>query len=248
MSLSRVFLLGVPLDPVTREEAVVRLLDMLAGDTQHHVMTPNNEMLVTAHSHAAFRAVLRSTALNLPDSTGLLLAARLTGQQLPERVTGADTVAALCARLPAQHSVFLLGAQPGVAEKAAAALQDHSPKLVIAGTYAGSPAPHEVEAIIQKINASDARLLLVAYGAPSQDLWIAQYMHRLPAVRVAIGVGGTFDFLAGTAKRAPRWMRKAGLEWCWRFVQQPSRWKRMWNAVIVFPLLVLRYGKGITDQ
>ncbi len=200
-------------------------------------------MLVAASRDARFAAVLRATALNLPDSTGLLWAARKTGQRLPERVTGVDTVERLCAGLGPETPVFLLGAAEGVAEKAADALRAKNPRLAVAGTLSGSPSAAEAAGIVDAINRSGARLLLVAFGAPAQDLWIARHAASLSSVRVAMGVGGTFDFLAGVRKRAPKWMRSIGLEWLWRFIRQPSRAGRMWNAVVVFPWLVIRYGK-----
>lgn len=202
-------------------------------------MTPNNEMLVEASRNPDFKNLLNRSALNLPDSQGLLLAARLTGQTLPERVTGVDTVIALCSELDASHPVFLLGAGEGVAEKAAEALRSKNPKLKIVGTFSGNPRPEYSDEIINGINAAQPHLLLVAFGAPKQDFWIDEHVPKLSSVRVAMGVGGTFDFLAGIQKRAPAFMQKAGFEWLWRFMQEPSRYKRIWNAVIVFPLLVL---------
>ncbi len=242
-SAASVTLLGVTIDAVTVPQALGRLREFLASGTAHHVVTPNNEMLVASVRNPAFRAVLNAAALRLPDSTGLLLAAGCTGQRLAGRVTGVDTVTTLCATLDSDTPVFLLGAQPGVAERAAAAIQATNPRLTIAGTHAGSPKPEDAAAIIAKINDSGARLLLVAFGAPAQDLWIAEHLSALSSVRVAMGVGGTFDFLAGERSRAPSILRRFGLEWVWRLLQQPSRWKRIWTAVITFPLLVLRYGK-----
>lgn len=237
--MERVFILGVPVDPVTMPEALDRLRAMLAGAAQCHVMTPNNEMLVEAHRNEPFRALLNRTALNLPDSTGLLWAAKWTGQTLPSRVTGVDTVRELCASLDKNVGVFFLGAAPGVAEAAAAVLKVENPRLNVAGTYAGSPRPDDAKGIVDRVNASGASLLFVAYGAPAQDRWIDEHLKEMPAVKVAMGIGGTFDFIAGTKKRAPSWMRSAGLEWVYRFVQEPSRWKRMWKAVITFPSLVI---------
>lgn len=231
----------MPIDPVTAAEAVARIRSLLAGAAQSHVMTPNNEMLVEAHGNERFRSLLNRTALNIPDSTGLLWGATWTGQSLPERATGVDTVQALCREL-GDEGVFLLGAAPGVAERAAAALRAANPRLRIAGTHAGTPRPEDAKGIIDLVNASGASLLLVAYGSPKQDFWIDEHLKDMPGVKVAMGVGGTFDFLAGTRKRAPSWMRSLGLEWCYRFVQEPSRWKRMWNAVVVFPLLVVTHA------
>lgn len=212
---------------------------MLAAPRQHHVMTPNNEMIVEAQKNHPFRQVLAKSDLNLPDSQGLLFAARRTHQHLPERVTGVDTVQALCKSLNEHHPVFLLGAAPGVAEKAAWALHCNNPRINIAGTMSGSPQAGDAETIIREINEAKPHLLLVSFGAPQQDLWIHKHLAQMPSVRVAMGVGGTFDFIAGVKKRAPLFIQRIGLEWLWRFAQEPSRWKRMWRAVVVFPFLVL---------
>lgn len=206
-------------------------------------MTPNNEMLVETARREDFRQLLNSTDLNIPDSTGLLWMARLTGQKLPERVTGVDTVTALCASLTEETPVFLLGAKPGIAEAAAAALLIKNPHLKIVGCFAGSPRTEDAPAVLGIIRAAAPHLLLVAFGAPAQDLWIAKHLKELPSVRVAMGIGGTFDFLAGKVKRAPAFMRSLGLEWLWRLIREPKRIGRIWRAVVVFPLLVLCYGK-----
>ena len=211
-------------------------------------MTPNNEMLVEAVRNEPFRNLLSRTALNLPDSTGLLFAARSTGQVLPMRVTGVDTVERVCASLDASCPVFLLGGAPGVAGTAADALRAKNPALVVAGTFAGSPREEDASAIVELINRSGAHLLLVAYGAPAQDLWIANHLPSMPSVRVAMGVGGTFDFLAGVQKRAPHMVRRLGLEWIWRVVRQPSRLPRIIRATVLFPLLVLRHGRSLRAE
>lgn len=242
--MPRVVLLGVPLDPVTPEEAVACIKRYLAEEKQYHVMTPNSEMLVEASRNPAFRALLNDTSLNIPDSAGLLWMAKLTGQSLPERVTGVDTVSALCRELTEEHPVFLLGAAPGVAELAAEKLKAMNPRLKIAGCLSGSPREEDAQTIIEKIRAVSPHLLLVAYGAPTQDQWIQRHIRDLPSVRVAMGIGGTFDFLAGTRKRAPVFLQKTGLEWMWRLFREPKRIGRIWNAVVIFPLLVVQYGRG----
>jgi N-acetylglucosaminyldiphosphoundecaprenol N-acetyl-beta-D-mannosaminyltransferase len=240
----RVSLLGVRIDAVTPQSAVEELWRFLEEPAQRHVATPNNEMLVAAARLPSLAAVFNHTALNLPDSTGLLLAARLTGQFLPARVPGVDTVERLCSELTENHSVFLLGAAPGVAERAATIMRNRNRRLRIAGTFAGSPSSDDAGGIIRLINDSGAHLLLVAYGAPAQDVWIADHLAAMPGVRVAMGVGGTFDFIAGTVRRAPRFVRALGLEWAWRLFLQPKRWRRILNATVVFPYLVLRYGRN----
>jgi N-acetylglucosaminyldiphosphoundecaprenol N-acetyl-beta-D-mannosaminyltransferase len=239
----RVMLLGIPVDAVTMDQAVGKILRFLEGHRQHQVITPNNEMLVEAARNAAFRHVLHDASLNIPDSTGLLFLAKFTKQKLPQRVTGTDTMQKLCQILTPEAPVFLLGAKPGVAERAAEILKSRNPRLRIAGTYAGSPRDADARDIIARINAVNPAVLFVAYGAPAQELWIARHLSSLTSVKVAMGVGGAFDFVAGMQKRAPSWMRTIGLEWLWRLIREPRRFKRIWNAVAVFPMLGLRYGK-----
>lgn len=109
--------------------------------------------------------------------------------------------------------------------------------------HEGSPREVDAQEIVDRVNASGAKLLLVAYGAPTQDLWIAKHLSQMPTVRVAMGVGGTFDFLSGNVQRAPRFMRSIGMEWLWRVILQPWRIKRIWTAVVTFPVLVLTSKK-----
>lgn len=229
--------LGVGIDVLTLDEAVSRMLGFLEGKEAKHVVTPNNEMLVEACRNPAFRKVLDNADLAIPDSTGVAWACKT------QRVPGVDAFTALCRALPAQHSVFLLGGAEGVAEKAAETLTKLNSSLRIAGTHAGSPRREEAHEIVDLINKVAPSLLLVAYGAPAQDLWIAEHLHLMPSVRVAAGVGGTLDFLAGTKKRAPALLRSAGLEWLWRLCIEPSRLPRILRATVVFPFLVLFRSK-----
>ncbi len=248
MDRDRVVLLGVPIDAVTSDEAVEALMGFLKSGHlarffhvggQYHVMTPNSEMLVEASRNEEFKKLLNQSSLNLPDGVGLLMMAKMTGQHLPERVTGVDTVARLCEKLPERHSVFLLGAGKGVAERAAKVIKKTNPELTIAGTFSGSPCDEDAPDIVARIRKVKPHVLFVAFGAPAQDLWIHKYLKELPSVRVAMGVGGTFDLLAGKQKRAPKWMCKVGLEWLARLIRQPKRFRRIFNAVVVFPLLVM---------
>ena len=237
--MQRVRILGVPLDPVTQDEAVARISQMLSDGGKHHVMTPNNEMIVKAQSVPVFKSLLQTSELSLPDSTGLLWAAARTGQHLPERVTGVDTVKRILLTCSDQTPVFFLGGRKGVGQRALEAMQKENPRLR-GEAFEGTPSEEDAAEIINKINDSEAILLLVAYGAPKQDWWINQHLLNLTSVKVAMGIGGTFDFLSGSIKRAPQCMQRARLEWLWRLIQQPSRIGRIYTAVIRFPLLVLR--------
>ena len=152
----------------------------------------------------------------------------MMGTPLPERVAGSALVYRL-AEQAAQYGwrLFLLGAAPGVADEAAARFQDLYPDLEIAGTYAGSPDMAQNTSIVTFINQSKADLLFVAYGAPNQDKWIARNQEALSTVRLALGVGGSLDFVTGRSQRAPEWVQNLGLEWLYRLIKEPWRWRRM---------------------
>lgn len=159
---------------------------------------------------------------------------------LRERVTGVDLMDQICKKaVNNKIRIFLLGAAEGVAEKVKKILEEKYLGLHIIDTYAGSPEEKFEKEIIKKINSSEAHILFVAYGAPTQELWIDRNLGKIPEVKVAIGVGGAFDFIANIHKRAPKWMQKLGIEWLYRLFQQPSRLKRIYNATIKFPRLVL---------
>jgi N-acetylglucosaminyldiphosphoundecaprenol N-acetyl-beta-D-mannosaminyltransferase len=224
----RLHILGVPVDAVTFDGLLESIAHWIAnGDRLYQVCTISPEFVMIAQDDPDFRQVLRSADLCVADGIGLLFAARYLGRPLPQRVTGSDSVPLIAQRAAqAGWKLFLLGAAPGVAEQAAQALVESYPGLHIAGTYAGSPSRGEEDAIIERINDSGADILFAAYGAPRQDQWIARNRERLK-VHVAMGVGGTFDFIAGVVPRAPLWMRRLALEWLYRLYQQPWRWRRM---------------------
>ncbi|HUV73516.1 MAG TPA: WecB/TagA/CpsF family glycosyltransferase [Anaerolineae bacterium] len=236
---SQVHILGIRVDDVTYDEALARIEEFIADGRPHQVTTVNPEFIMTAQGDPSFAHILNRAHLNLPDGQGLIWAASLLGVSLRERVTGVDTVVRL-AQLSAEkgYSIFLLGAGEGVATAAAQELQRRFPRLEIAGTYAGSPAPEEDDRITERIRCANPHLLLVAYGAPHQEKWISRNMGRV-AVPVSMGVGGAFDFVSGAATRAPNWVQRLGLEWLYRLAHQPRRWRRM-LALPRFGLLVLR--------
>lgn len=242
--MTRVTQLGVPIDTVGAAEAKERILQFLCGDGHYHVMTPNAEMIVESARDASFRRVLQRSALNLPDGVGLRMMGKLFRQNIPERVTGVDMVENVCREICEDVPVFLLGGGENVARRSSLVLQERNPRLRVVGTYSGSPRDEEAEEIIHRINDTKPHLLLVAFGSPQQDIWIAKYLKDMPSVRVAMGVGGTFDFFSGIQKRAPKFVQHIGFEWLWRVIHEPRRIKRIWNAVMVYPWLVLRYGEN----
>lgn len=225
---ARLRVLSVPVNAITYAAwlgAIDRWIS--EGGGTRHVCTVNPEFIMIAQNDAIFFAILQRAAICVPDGVGLLWASRLLGAPLPERVTGSDGVPYI-ARHAAERGwkLFFLGAAPGVAEKAAEILQARCPGLIVAGTYGGSPSANEEDRIVQLVNDSGADILFVAYGAPEQDKWIARNLPRLQ-VSMAMGVGGSLDFIAGLVPRAPEWMRQRGLEWLYRLLRQPWRWRRM---------------------
>jgi N-acetylglucosaminyldiphosphoundecaprenol N-acetyl-beta-D-mannosaminyltransferase len=227
-STPAVTIVGIPVHAITFEGLLAQIGEWVrAGDRAHHICTVNPEFVMVAQQDPIFRAILLRSDLNVADGVGLLWAAKRLGRALPERVTGSDGVPLIAERAAREGwRVFFLGAAEGVAERAAAVLTARHPALRVAGVYAGSPRPDEEDAIVERVNASGADVLFVAYGAPVQDQWIARNLPRL-RVAMAMGVGGSFDFIAGIVPRAPIWMRRAGLEWLFRLVRQPWRARRM---------------------
>ncbi|MBX6772083.1 MAG: WecB/TagA/CpsF family glycosyltransferase [Chloroflexi bacterium] len=220
-------ILGVRVDDVTLDEAVAICRSCIRSGEPHRVVTPNAEFVMAARRRPDFRALLNSSTLAIPDGAGLLLAGWLLGTPLREQVAGtdlADALAGLCAR--EGYRLFLLGAAPGVADDAARRLAIRYPGLAVAGTYPGSPDPRSDPETRDRIRAAGrVDVLLVAYGAERQEGWIARNQAAL-GIPLAIGVGGALDFLSGRVPRAPRLVRRAGLDWLFRLIIQPWRWRR----------------------
>ncbi len=220
-------ILGVRVDDVTLDETLDVVEDFIASGGPHAVVTTNTEFVMAAQRDEEFRSILNAADLSIPDGVGLIWGLRLLGTRIREHVRGTDTVERLMERAAAKgYSVFLLGAAEGVAAAAADKLKERYPQLRVAGAYAGSPDIKFDDRIVEIIrNAGHIDILLVAYGAPAQEKWIARNLPRLD-ISVAIGVGGVFDFISGRAKRAPLWVRRLELEWLYRLLHQPWRWRR----------------------
>jgi N-acetylglucosaminyldiphosphoundecaprenol N-acetyl-beta-D-mannosaminyltransferase len=223
-------------------EAALHRIGRLVDEGGHHrVATVNPEYVMRAQKDREFARVLASADLCLADGTGVVWALRRQGCSLPRPVAGTDLVpplAALCARRGLR--LFLLGAGPGVAASLADELRSRHPALEVAA-HAGSPDPADDDETLRLVREHRTQVLLVAYGAPKQELWIDRLKDRL-GVSMAIGVGGAFDYLTGRVPRAPAWMREAGLEWLHRLARQPWRIRRM--AVLpVYAIKVLSAPK-----
>ena len=218
--------LGVRVDCVTAPKALDRCAQLLGTEGHHQVVTLNPEFVMYAQHDASFRTLVRETNLVVPDGAGIVWALRRQGAANVERVTGIDLMQELCIlAAQMQVSVFLLGAAAGIAAQAAATLQEQIPGLVIAGTAVGTPDPTQAPGLCAQILDSGAGMLFVAFGCPAQDFWIQKYQ-RESGARLAMGVGGSFDYISGKVARAPLWMRRVNLEWCYRLLRQPWRWRR----------------------
>jgi len=261
--------LGIPVDNLSLQDAVDRIAAMTKdhnGKT-HLVSTLNVDFLVNSLGYAFTRPrhpellnVLRSSDMVTADGFPITWLSKIVGKPLKQRVTGSDLTPALATRAAEEGlSLFLLGGAEGVAAAAANCLQLANPKLKIAGTsapFVNTEGPAlkgfatDDQALLKNINSSGADILLVGLGNPKQELWFNRNRHKLQ-VPVAIGVGGTFEFITGTVKRAPRWMQKSNLEWLFRITQDPSRLWRRYAAgmiklgVLAAPLIYYRAKESL---
>ncbi len=243
----RVKILGVPVDMIDREQAMDRFKTMFPEPGLTMVVTPNSEIVLNASEDPQLRQLIESADIIIPDGIGLVYASKIVGHPLRERVTGIDFLDAITAYLAEQgESIYFFGSKPGIAEKAAENIQKKYPKLIVAGTRDGYYKPEEEPGIVEEINRSGASFLCVALGAPKQEQFIYDHREEL-TVRGAIGVGGSLDVWSGTLKRAPEFYRKHGLEWLYRLIQEPSRYKRMMRLP-VFMLKVMLHGRSREEK
>jgi len=246
-------LFNVHIDEITAREA----LDML--EERQIIFTPNPEILLEARTNKRFMRALKKGTMMLPDGHGLQFVSLIMRVKLkvlryflylpalilffiwkkpfsvvfPEIIHGSDFMAEMVAWASVRgKSVFFLGASDGVAKKVADFFVDRHPDLKVAGSSSLDP-----DCSFEAVKRAKPDVLFVAYGAPKQEIWIAEYYKKLPGTHM-MGVGGSFDFWGGQIRRAPVWMRRVGLEWLWRLFLNPrQRLKRIWNAVVVFPLI-----------
>lgn len=226
--MESIAILGCRIDAVGRDEAVARIAQ-LAGSANEPalVVTLGVEMVMAAQRDPSFRAIVNGAALVTCDTIGLLLASRLRGGPLRERVTGVELVGALAERSASSGDIrlYLLGGSGDTAQSAAAALQRRAPGVQIAGVRDGYFAADESAAVAAAIAASGANVLLAGLGSPKQEQWLARYLPQTGCV-VGIGIGGSLDVYAGNVKRAPAGIQRAGLEWAYRLAKDPRRWRR----------------------
>lgn len=254
MERKSIRLLEVTIDNLSHAEALKKAEMFLHAGRFHQIVTPGPEFLLEATANRKFRDILNQADLSLPDGMGLHVGTRMTSQKLKQRIPGADFVVDLLHLAARRGSrVFLFGGRPGVAEKAGQRLLKQIPGLAIVGIESGWRgnwnAVHD-RRIIERIHLAAPDILLVALGAPKQELWIDRHRAALHKVSIAIGIGRTLDYLAGHVKRAPAIVRRTGFEWLYtyltagQFYQPEFRRQRVKNATFRFVVELIRHRRA----
>ncbi|NLH46317.1 MAG: WecB/TagA/CpsF family glycosyltransferase [Acholeplasmataceae bacterium] len=229
-------ILGVPVHPYTMNGAVEKIVERVSQKQKTLVVTANAEIIMMGQSDTEYMEILNKAALVLPDGAGTVWAGRKLGYEVPERVAGYDLFLNLMAEAAQKNfNVFFFGAAPGVAEEAKQKCETLYPGISIVGCRNGYFKDADNHSIVEEINNSGADLLFVALGAPKQEKWLAKYEDTLKP-SLLMGIGGSFDVVAGKMERAPKWMQDASLEWLFRLYKQPSRFRRM----LVLPKFVIK--------
>ncbi len=242
----RTQILGSLIDAVTKEEAV-SILDYFLTAGQHHVVTPNPEFVLEARKNHAFRQIINQADLAIPDGFGLVIASRFTKIKIERHVSGSDLVGYLleqAGRKGLGVAVINYSDSLSSAGEIEKMLPRRFPGLRIKAFEIEHQAG-ESFSLLGSLRSFQPAILLTALGSPSQDIWINQHLKLLPSVRLAMGIGGSLDFLTGKRRRGPRWMRRSGLEWLYRMFNRPSggkyyfgrRLKKIFRSVVVFPLV-----------
>lgn len=214
----KIDIFGVKIDNLTMDEALERI--------KGFVVLPYSEFIVRAQKDEEFKNILNSADFCLCEGRGLWLMARFLKRPIKEPINGVDLIHNL------RGKIFLLGGKEGVAKKVKEKLDTK-----VVGTEHGH---QDLKKVIKKINKAKPEILLVGLGSPKQEKWIYENLAKMPSVKVAVGVGGAFDFISGRVKRAPKFLQKSGLEWLWRLILQPRRIKRVSKGVIGLSWLVLK--------
>jgi N-acetylglucosaminyldiphosphoundecaprenol N-acetyl-beta-D-mannosaminyltransferase len=238
----KVNVLDIGIHTVTMSQAVTRAEDFIAEKTPHLIATANAEMVMMAQTDQKLASILNTADLVVPDGAGVVWAARHHGYSMPERVAGYDLVQNLLAKAADKgYRIYMFGSAPGIVEKAKLAAEQKYNGVQIVGTRDGYFTAKDEPEIIESIIASKPDILLAALGVPKQEKWLHNNLAVLN-IPLSIGVGGSFDVMAGNVKRAPLWMQEANIEWLYRLLSQPQRIIRM-MALPHFMLKVVRAKK-----
>lgn len=229
-------LFGIPIHNVTMNEAIRRMIKWVDEDhAPRHICFVNSDYVNIACRDSEYWNILQKSDMNLADGIGMKLAGKILNRNIRQNVNGTDLFPFLCETLAGTSiGLFLLGGKPGVAEDVRNWIAQWHPDVIVKGTHHGYFSHHEEGTVIKMISESKADMLLVAMGVPLQERWIHYHLEET-GVRLAIGVGGLFDFYSGRIPRAPIWIREIGMEWFYRFCQEPGRmWKRYLLGNIIF--------------
>ncbi|PIC99877.1 WecB/TagA/CpsF family glycosyltransferase [Sporosarcina sp. P29] len=220
-------ILGVSVNTENYDDLIPKVFENIEAGKKSLIVAINPEKLMKAKEDPELKALLNRAEFQIPDGIGVILASKLKKGQIRSRVTGIDMMDRVVQEAAVRGKrIFLYGAKPGVAEEAAAKLQEMHPNIQIAGVQHGYE--KDVQVVLDTINQAKPDILFVAMGSPKQEQWIEQHRDQLHPV-VFQGVGGSFDVLAGNIKRAPAAFQKAGAEWLYRLLLEPSRIKRQMN-------------------
>lgn len=228
MKPKRINILGTPVDCVTMSTALDYVEDIiLKANKPSSILAINPEKIIKAKKEPLLLKSLKQAKLVIPDGVGVVWAARLLGLGKMKRVPGAELMPAICERAAQKgYKLFLFGGKAEVNARAVAVLRKQYPGIQIVGHHHGYVSKQEMPNLIEKINTSEAEVLFIALGSPTQELWMEQYFPKLKNIKVCQGVGGTFDVIAGTIRRAPLIFRQLSLEWLYRLISQPRRFFR----------------------
>ncbi len=238
-AMDSVTILGLRVDRVSVDEALAAIDRFIAEKTPHTIVTADASMAVIARHDPELHAIVDGADLVTPDGAGIIIASRLLGVPVRYKVSGVDLVAHLCALSPGKgYKIFFLGAAPGVAAEAAVKAQARWPGTHIVGVCDGYFSPEQEPSVLAQIKEANPDIVMVAFGIPKQEKWIARHKAALGAP-VFMGIGGSFDVLSGRVKRAPVFMQRFGFEWLYRLIQNPKKISKV-MTLPQFALLVLR--------
>lgn len=226
----RIDILGVKIDDLTMNEVLEKIGQFLKSNNQHYIVLPYSEFIVRARKEEGFRKILNEADLCLCESRGLYLAMRLMGKAIKEEINGINLIYNICSKFP--NKSFLLGGKSDVIQKA----KEKLGKKIVGAEHGYQ----DLDKVINKINKVKSDILLVGLGSPKQEKWIYENLEKMPSVKLAIGVGGAFDFISGRIRRAPKFLQKISLEWLWRLIRQPWRMVRIWRGVFGLSYLTLK--------
>ena len=239
---NRLDVLGVGIDKVTSQQALERIGEFIASGQPHQIVTANAEIIYQASKNEKMRNIINNAQMVTADGSGVVWASRQLGEPLEQRVTGIDLVNSICEQSAKDKwKIYILGSAPGVAATAAVNIRDKFPGCNIVGTHHGYFNAKEEKQILAELEQLKPDVLFVALGAPKQEYWIADHLADL-GITVGMGIGGSMDVLSGNVKRAPKWMQKMSLEWLYRLLIQPTRFKRV-LALPKFMLAVKKQAK-----